>query len=59
MTTSEPDPKARSRGISSDMSPAALERRLEIMAQLYEVWLLLRTARRIGPVAPGQNTCHE
>lgn len=53
---SEPDAKAtsrkqRSRGISTDMSPAALERRLELMSQLYEVWQLLRTAKRIGPRA--------
>lgn len=47
----EPDAKDRSRGLSTDMSSQALERRLEIMSQLYEVWLLLRTAKRVGPVA--------
>ncbi len=46
----DPDPKERSRGVSFDMSSAAMEHRLEIMAQLYDVWLLLRTAKRIGPV---------
>lgn len=45
----EPDAKDRSRGISPDMSPQALERRLELMSQLYEVWQLLRTAKRIHP----------
>ncbi len=42
--------KRRSRGISSDMSPAAITRRLEIAAELYQVWRSFRTARRIGPV---------
>lgn len=46
-----PDAKAGSRGISTDMSSQALERRLETMSQLYEVWQLLRTAKRIDPRA--------
>ncbi len=51
MSGPAPDAKACSRGVSTDMSPAALERRLEKVGQLYEVWQLLRTARRVGPVA--------
>ncbi len=40
--------KRRSRGTSQDMSAAAISRRLDIVSQLYEVWCLLRTARRVG-----------
>lgn len=48
------DQKRRSRGISRDMSPGSISRRLEVMGQLHEVWQLLRRARRIGPVeVPG------
>jgi hypothetical protein len=37
-----------------DMSPAAVSRRLEELAQLYEMALSLKRARVIGPVgAPG------
>lgn len=41
--------KRQSRGISADMSPAAINRRLDMLGQLHEVWELLRSARRIGP----------
>jgi hypothetical protein len=52
-----PDPddrKRRSRGISDDMSPEAIARRLELASQLYEAWLQFRGARRLGPVTPAE-----
>jgi hypothetical protein len=42
----------RSRGISRDMSPSAVARRIRIVGDLHEVWQFLRTARRLGPVEP-------
>lgn len=45
------DREPRGRRAPTDMSPAAIERRLEIMAQLWDTWQLLRTAERIGPVS--------
>ena len=42
--------KAQSRGISVDMSPAAIERRLEIVDELRELSLELARAERLGPV---------
>lgn len=44
--------KRRSRGISDDMSPDAIARRLDIVNELHRVWQTLRQARRIGPVGP-------
>jgi len=35
-----------------DMSPAAVSRRLEELAQLYEMALSLKRARVIGPLRP-------
>ncbi len=35
-----------------DMSPAAVSRRLEELAQLYEMALSLKRARVVGPVRP-------
>jgi hypothetical protein len=35
-----------------DMSPEAVRRRLEEMAQLYELWLSLKKARFVGPGDP-------
>lgn len=43
--------KRRSRGICSDMSPRAIDKRLAIAAELYDLWRFFRSARRIGPVA--------
>ncbi len=45
--------KALSRGISADMSPAAIERRLEIVDELRELSMELAGAKWLGPV---QNT---
>jgi hypothetical protein len=42
--------KRRSRGISDDMSPAAIARRIDIVGELWRMWQTLRSARRIGPV---------
>jgi hypothetical protein len=42
--------KSKSRGISCDMSPAAVERRLEIVDELRELALELSRAERLGPV---------
>jgi hypothetical protein len=53
MTTPADPDKRVSRGVSFDISPAAIEHRLERVRQLYEVWLLLRTAKRLGPVVGG------
>lgn len=39
-----PDYKSLSRGNSGDMSPAAIEARLDKVAELNELWKLLRTA---------------
>lgn len=48
--TEADDAKERSRGISTDMSSEAIMRRLQKVADLYEVWRWLRTAKRIGAV---------
>ena len=37
-----------------DMSPEAVRRRLEDLAQLWELWNSLRHARILGPVSPSQ-----
>lgn len=42
--------KRRGRGISDDMSPAAIARRIDIVGDLWRMWQILRNARRIGPV---------
>ena len=42
-----PDYKLLSRGYSRDMSPAAIGRRLDKVADLYELWKSLRTGKRI------------
>lgn len=42
--------KAKSRGISCDMSPSAVERRLEAVDELRELALELSRAQRLGPV---------
>jgi hypothetical protein len=47
------DSKRRSRGISTDMSPQAIARRIARASDLYDTWLALRGARRLGPVQPG------
>jgi hypothetical protein len=42
----KPDYKSLSRGNSRDMSPGAINSRLDKVADLYELWKLLRTAKR-------------
>jgi hypothetical protein len=42
-----PDYKSQSRGYSRDMSSAAINRRLDKVAELYELWKFLRTGKRI------------
>ena len=49
MTETAEDRKLQSRGISADMSSEAIMQRLQKVADLYEVWRWLRTAKRIGP----------
>lgn len=44
--------KRRGRGISDDMSPAAIGKRIEIVGQLHRMWQLLRQAQRVGPMQP-------
>jgi hypothetical protein len=44
------DYKALSRGISRDMSPHAVARRLQIASELYDVATLLRKSRCLGRV---------
>lgn len=46
------DVKSKSRGISSDMSSAAIERRLEIVDELRELGEALKNAKRLGPLTP-------
>ena len=36
------------RGISSDMSPEAIERRFKILAELYEGWQFIREFKIVG-----------
>lgn len=45
----DPD-KAKSRGISCDMSPASVEARLEAVDELRELAIALSSAQRLGPV---------
>lgn len=50
-----PDPdKTLSRGIGRDMSPAAIERRLDIVSELRAFTQFLGTARKIGKNANGE-----
>lgn len=46
--------KSKSRGISCDMSQAAVECRLETVDELRELALELSQARRLGPVKSNQ-----
>ncbi len=46
--------KRRSRGISSDMSPEAIDKRFAIVAELYDLWRDFRAAKRIGPVVEAE-----
>ena len=41
------DYKSLSRGYSRNMSPAAITRRLDKVAELYELWKFLRTGKRV------------
>lgn len=42
--------KDRSRGVSCDMSPAAVLRRLDIVDELRELAMELQNAKRLGPL---------
>lgn len=42
-----PDYKALSRGYSRDMSAAAITKRLDKVAELYQLWKFLRTGERV------------
>ena len=55
----KPDYKSLSRGNSRDMSPAAIDGRLDKVADLYELWKLLRTAKRSnsGEKRAGADPC--
>ena len=44
--------KNRSRGWSDDMSTDAIKRRLEIVAELYQLWLGLKKAKPVGKPLP-------
>lgn len=44
--------KERSRGISRDMSPAAIAKRLEIVSELRVLTQLLGHAKRVGEEKP-------
>lgn len=46
------DVKEQSRGASCDMSPDAVERRLEIVDELRELARELQNAKRLGPIDP-------
>ena len=41
-----PDYKSQSRGYSRDMSSVAIAKRLDKVAELYELWKFLRTGKR-------------
>ncbi len=50
-TNHKPDfSKNRSRGWSDDMSTDAIKHRLETVAELYQLWLGLKRAKRLGPL---------
>ena len=40
--------KSESRGISRDMSPAAISRRFDILVELYELAKALESAKRVS-----------
>ncbi len=44
--------KSKSRGISRDMSPEAISRRLDILVELHEVAQALANAKRVGKAEP-------
>ncbi len=46
--------KAQSRGVSCDMSPEAILRRLDIVDELRDLAKDLRNAKRLGPMKSGQ-----
>ena len=43
--------KRRSRGISTDMSPDAILRRIEIVSELYDMWRTLQQSRPVAAPA--------
>lgn len=47
------DLEAASRGISDDMSAAAIARRIDIVGQLFRLWRTLRQAQRVEDVGRG------
>ena len=49
------DLKSLSRGMSRDMSPAAIARRLEIASDLRDLAMTLATAQRIGTKEQASN----
>ena len=48
----EPNFKHLSRGVSRDMSPEAIARRLEIASQLHELSKMLGRSKRRGKIEP-------
>jgi hypothetical protein len=46
----EPDYEALSKGLSRDMSPQAIARRLDIASELYDLARVLAKARPLGKV---------
>ena len=44
------DYKSLSRGVSDDMSPEAISRRLDIVSELYDLYLSLKKSRRLCQV---------
>ena len=59
----ERDDKSVSRGISSDMSPKAISRRLEIVSELYEIAKVLQGAEFLDkveqPTPPDEKIDHD
>ena len=51
----KPDYKALSRGMSSDMTPEAIERRLDIAAQLWKAANELGRSTYVGKVEPDRD----
>ncbi len=51
--------KSRSRRVSCDMSPAAIERRLETVDELRELAVQLSQAERLGPLKREQAAAPE
>ena len=49
-----PDYKLLSRGYSRDMSPEAISKRLDKVAELYALWTFLRTGKRVDRPREGQ-----